>query len=64
MADPTVPMIEENAEDFVFLADRSEAEWSTLIAAMERSSFSAGQVVVAARQQIRLVAALQRGSSK
>lgn len=61
MADPTVPMIEENAEDFVFLADRSEAEWSTLIAAMERSSFAAGEVVVAAGAKDRTLCLLVSG---
>ncbi len=41
-------MIEEQAHDFVFLADRSEQDWSTLIAAMEREQFTAGEEVIRA----------------
>ncbi len=54
-------MVQERAEDFVFLADRSEAEWATLIAAMVRVPFAAGDVVVAAGAEDRTLCLLVSG---
>lgn len=55
-------MIEEQAQDFVFLADRSEQDWATLIAAMEREQFSAGEEVIRAGDTDRALFLLVAGT--
>lgn len=55
------PTLDENADDFVFLADRSEQDWAVLIGAMRRERFAAGDEVIRAGDVDRSLALLVSG---